>query len=151
MANEIHIDYESNNNLYIVIRDITGKVWYPAGQVFEAWGENGHDADDYDLVLSDKDGDRYVGDFDGNIEKGRYTIQVFTREGANPVDTDELIATGSMLWTGNAELTFDKILVNKAVQNKLTGTIQYYDDDGEAVILTHAPIDSETTITRTQS
>lgn len=44
-----------------------------------------------------------------------------------------------------------KVLTNKAVQNKNTGAIQYYDDDGETVILTHTPTDAESTITRTSS
>lgn len=44
-----------------------------------------------------------------------------------------------------------KVLVNKAVQNKVTGVINYYDDDGETVILTHTPSDDETTLTRTPS
>ncbi len=41
-----------------------------------------------------------------------------------------------------------KSLVNKAVQTKATGVIEYYDDDGETVILTHTPADEETSITR---
>ncbi|RKY24108.1 MAG: hypothetical protein DRP62_04475 [Planctomycetota bacterium] len=44
-----------------------------------------------------------------------------------------------------------KMLVNKAVQNKSTGVINYYDDDGETSILTHTPTDGESTITRTPS
>lgn len=44
-----------------------------------------------------------------------------------------------------------KLLVNKAVQNKVSGAIEYYDDDGETVILTHTPTDTESTITRTPS
>lgn len=44
-----------------------------------------------------------------------------------------------------------KVLTNKAVQNKSTGTIEYFDDDGETVILTHTPTDAESTITRTPS
>jgi len=44
-----------------------------------------------------------------------------------------------------------KLLVNKAVQNKSTGAVDYYDDDGETVILTHTPADTELTITRTPS
>lgn len=42
-----------------------------------------------------------------------------------------------------------KTLVNKAIQDKTTGAINYYDDDGETVILTHTPTDGESTITRT--
>jgi len=44
-----------------------------------------------------------------------------------------------------------QLLVNKAVQNKATGTIDYYDDDGATVILTHTPADTESSITRTPS
>jgi len=41
-----------------------------------------------------------------------------------------------------------KVLTNKAVQNKNTGEIDYYDDDGETIILTHTPVDGESNITR---
>ncbi len=44
-----------------------------------------------------------------------------------------------------------RVLVNKAVQNKVTGVISYYDDNGQTVILTHTPADSQSTITRTPS
>jgi hypothetical protein len=42
-----------------------------------------------------------------------------------------------------------KVILNKAVQNKETGAIKFYDDDGETVILTHTPDDGESEITRT--
>ncbi|KPJ66958.1 MAG: hypothetical protein AMJ43_06445 [Coxiella sp. DG_40] len=41
-----------------------------------------------------------------------------------------------------------KTLLNKAVQAKTTGVIDYYDDDGQTVILTHTPTDGESAITR---
>jgi hypothetical protein len=44
-----------------------------------------------------------------------------------------------------------KVLTNKAVQDKSTGAIQYYDDDGQTIILTHTPTDGESTIIRTPS
>lgn len=44
-----------------------------------------------------------------------------------------------------------KLLVNKAIQSKTTGAIEYFDDDGETVILTHTPADEASTITRTPS
>jgi len=53
---------------------------------------------------------------------------------------------GSMLFRKAA-----KMLINKAVQNKSTGEINYYDDNGETVILTHTPADEDSTITRTPS
>jgi len=44
-----------------------------------------------------------------------------------------------------------KVIVNKAVQNKETGVIEHYDDDGETVILTQTPSESDTEVTRTPS
>ena len=41
-----------------------------------------------------------------------------------------------------------KVLMNKAVQDKATGVILYYDDDGETEILRHTPVETETEITR---
>ncbi len=151
MANEIHIDYESGSTLYAVVRNSSGQVWEVAGQAFEAWGASGHDADDYDISLTDKSGDRYVGNFDTNISAGRYTVQVFLQLGANPADADPLVGGDEILWRGTGELTADKVLANKAVQNKSTGAINYYDDDGSTVILTHTPTDGESDITRTPS
>ena len=149
MANEIQIDYASGNTIYFVIRNSSGQVWNPSAQAFEDWGTDGHDADDYDLALTDKDGSRYVGSFDVNIPAGRYTTQAFLQAGANPADSDSLVGTGKILWRGSGELTVDKILANKAIQNKSTGAINYYDDDGQTVILTHTPTDDESSITRT--
>ena len=149
MANEIHIDYQSGLVIYACLRDITGEVWNPLLQAFEQWGSGGHTADDYDISLTDKSGNRYTGDFDSAIGPGRYTIQIFIQSSQAPADTDELIGTGCIIWTGIAELTCDKILVNKAVQNKLTGEINYYDDDNQTVILTITPDEDESILTRT--
>ena len=44
-----------------------------------------------------------------------------------------------------------KVMVNKAVQDKATGDITYYDDDGETEILTHTIDDEELTTTRDQN
>jgi hypothetical protein len=151
MANEIQIDYASGNTLYAVVRNGAGEVWYVAGQVFESWGAGGHDMDDYDISLTDKDGSLYVGNFDANIPAGRYSVQVFLQAGANPADSDSLIGSSKIVWSGVGEVTADKLLANKAVQNKSTGEIKYYDDDGQTVLLTHTPTDTEATITRSPS
>lgn len=153
MSNEAHVDYESGKTLYFVRRNAAGQVALSDGSAFENWGAGGNDADDYDVSLTDKSGDRYVGDFDAssNISAGRYTIQIFLQAGSNPADNDRCVAGGEIIWTGSGELTPDKVLANKAIQNKSTGTIEYYDDDGQTVILTHTPTDSESTLTRTPS
>ena len=149
MSNEIHINYSSGSTLYAVIRNGVGQVWYAGGQVFEAWGTSGRTANDYDISLTDKGGSRYVGDFDNNISAGRYSIQVFVQAGTNPADSDNLAGGDETVWSGAGKVTCDKLLANKAIQNKVTGEIKYYDDDGQTVLLTHTPVDAAATITRT--
>ena len=149
MANEIHADYASGNTLYAVVRNAAGEVWYAAGQIFETWGTDSRDAGDYDISLTDKDGSKYVGDFDGNILPGRYSIQVFLQVGANPADGDTLVASDEIVWSGSGKITAEKLLANKAVQNKSSGQIQYYDDDGQTVLLTHTPSENLSSITKT--
>jgi hypothetical protein len=151
MANEIHIDYASGNTLYAVVRNGAGDVWYVAGQVFETWGTDSRTADDYDISLTDKSGSRYVGNFDDNIPAGRYFVQIFLQAGANPADGDNLVGSYEIVWSGTGRLTADKLLANKAVQNKSTGEIKYYDDDGQTILLIHTPVDAEAIITRTPS
>ena len=149
MANEIHINYASGNTLYAVVRNTIGDVWYVAGQVFEAWGTSSRTADDYDISLIDKSGSQYVGNFDMNIPAGRYSIQVFLQAGANPADGDSFITGEEIAWSGTGAVTAEKLLANRAVQDKPSGQIKYYDDDGQTVLLKHTPTDAAATITRT--
>jgi hypothetical protein len=149
MANEIQADYASGNTLYAVVRNAAGEVWYAAGQVFETWGTESRDADDYDLSLTDKYGSRYVGDFDDNISPGRYSIQIFLQAGANPADGDTLVESDEIVWSGSGKITAEKLLANKAIQNKSSGQIQYFDDDGQTILLTHTPCENLSSITKT--
>jgi hypothetical protein len=150
MANEIYVNYDSGNTLYAAIRNKQGQVWYAAGQVFEAWGTGGRNAAAYDIALTDKGGARYVGDFPAAITAaGRYGVQVFLQAGANPADGDELAGGSEIVWSGKAEVTAEKLLANKASQNKASGEIKYYDDDGQTIILTLTPADGEASIMRT--
>jgi hypothetical protein len=151
MANEINVNYASGNILYAVVRNGAGDVWNVAGQTFELWGTGGRTANDYDIALTDKDGSRYVGSFDTNITPGRYSVQVFLQAGANPADGDTFIAGEEILWSGTGVVTADKLLANKAVQEKSSGQIKYYDDDGQTVLLTLTPTDAAATITRIPS
>ncbi|MBC8472089.1 MAG: hypothetical protein H8D56_21735 [Planctomycetes bacterium] len=151
MSNEIHIDYTSGSTLYAVIRNGVGEVWYSSGQVFESWGTGSRTANDYSISLTGKGGSRYVGNFDSNIPAGRYSVQAFLQAGANPADSDNLVGSDEIVWSGAGRVTCDKLLANKAVQNKSTGEIKYYDDDGQTVLLTHTPADAAATITRTPS
>ena len=148
MANEIQVDYTSGNTLYAVIRNRAGQVWCATEQAFEDWGTNGRDSDNYDLGLTDKSGDRYIGDFETSIPAGWYCVQCFVQAGANPAGTDTLVSSRDIVWTGTAEVTATKILANRAVWDHVTGAIDYYDDDGTSVILTHTSTDDAVALTR---
>jgi len=151
MANEIHADYASGNTLYVVVRNAAGQVWYPAGVTFENWGTSGRTAADYDLAMTYKGGSRYAGSLDANIPAGRYTCQVFRQVGGSPADGDTFVVGGQIVWSGSGVITADKLLGNKAVQDKASGAIDYYDDDEQTVLLTLTPADSESELTRTPS
>jgi hypothetical protein len=148
MANEIHADHASGSTLYAVIRNGLGQVWHPPGQVFEDWGTGGRTADDYVIPLTDKGGSRYVGTFDVSVPAGSYAVQVFRQTGASPADTDPLVGSRGFVWTGSGELTATKLLANKAVQNKVTGEIDYYDDDDLTVLFTQLAEDAATATAR---
>jgi len=148
MANEIQVDYASGNTLYAVIRNRAGQVWCAGQQAFETWGAGGRGSEDYDLSLVDKNGGRYVGDFDANIPAGSYAVQCSVQAGASPAETDTLADSRDIVWTGTAAVTATKILANRAVRDHITGTINYYDDDGSSVILTHTSTDDAVALTR---
>ena len=149
MGNEIQADYDSGDTLYAVVRNPTGQVWYVAGQTFEDWGHDSHTVDDYDVPLTDKGGSLYVGDVDANVPSGCYRIQVFIQSGATPASTDTLLTSQDITWTGKGILTATKILANKAAHDKVAGTYDYYDDDGQTILLTHTSSDTLSTMTRT--
>jgi hypothetical protein len=149
MAYEIQADYPSGSVLYAIIRSPSGQVWHPFGRVFEEWGSGGHGVNDYDIPLTDKSGSRYVGSFDSSISKGCYCIQVFCQGGVSPANTDALVCSREILWAGAGVLTAVKMLANKSVQDRITHEIDYYDDDGQTILLTLVPDDNETTCSLT--
>ena len=148
MANEIHADYAPGHSVYAVIRDGAGGVWCATEQAFEQWGADNHTAFDYALPLTDKGGSRYIGNFDAGIPFGQYRIQLFVQSGASPAGGDAVIASRDIAWTGKGELTPLKILANKTTLYRDAGTLDYYDDDDQTVVLTHRVHDDASTSTR---
>jgi len=74
--------------------------------------------------------------------KARYGT---TGDSVERLDEESAIAAASAVKLDKAA----KVLVNKAVQSKITGAVDYYDDDGQTVFLTHTPQDDSSQITRT--
>ncbi|MHC4156505.1 MAG: hypothetical protein ACYST6_16525 [Planctomycetota bacterium] len=77
------------------------------------------------------------------------------KSGALPVWQDFMVMPAHVYdWLFSSDGIYEtaaKVLINKAVQTKSTGVIEYYDDDGQTVILTHTPDDTESSITRAPS
>ena len=149
MANEIRVDWASGSTLYAIVRDHSGQAWCGATQAFEDWGTEGHAAGDYAIGLGDKSGNHYVGDVDASVPAGRYFIQLFVQAGAAPADTDTIVGSQEIVWTGVGELTAIKLLMNKTVQDRIAETISYYDDDGQTVLFAHDTVEDAATFTRT--
>lgn len=155
-GNEIQFDFQSGNTVYQLTRNDAGQVNIVAGNTFENY--NAGNIATYVKTVPDKSGDKYVGDFNTNITSaGRYTVQIFLQAGANPADGDRCIGGGVIVWNGSSEdgseklIQAAKLLINKVIQNKTTGVITVYDNDGETAILTLTPSDDGSQITLTPS
>lgn len=139
MSNELHADYDSGKNIYACIFNGSGQVDYVvgAGGAFENWGTSSHDADDYDITLTEvgTGGSRYVGSFDTNISvAGIYTVIVFEKVGANPADGDPRIAQGEIWWSGSAEITLYSKLPSKTYLSGSTDSDGGIDSTEAAVV-----------------
>ena len=101
-ANEIRAIAPGVTNAYSVVREADGDVWYVSGQAFEAWGTGARTAADYDIALTDKSGDMFVGTMDTNIGAGYYHVVTHYQAGGAPADTDPAVWEDYGYWTGSA-------------------------------------------------
>jgi len=153
MANEIRIGCDNGFTIYALIRDPSNnKVWDYAHSAWDDWADG--DVGDYDVPLTYRGGGYYEADLP-EIGLSTYDVFFFEQVGDSPHVTNDVYIgyekiSGS---DGDSESAVfcKKILANKAIQNKNTGVIAYYDDDGETIILTHTPSDGESSIARTPS
>jgi len=100
-ANEIRAFVPGVSNCYSVVREIDGDVWYIVGDTFEVWGGGAaRTMADYDITLTDKSGDMFVGDMDGDISTGQYHIVTYIRVGDTAADTDPAVWQEYGDWDG---------------------------------------------------
>jgi len=101
VANELELVYQGSATLYAVIRrHDDSKVWNGAAGAFDAWADQS--LDDYDIALSDQDGDLYQGDWPADITAGQYRVMYYQQAGASPATSDLLLATTDAYWNGSA-------------------------------------------------
>ena len=79
MAGEIRIGWASGATWTFVVRNPADptKVWYPAGPAWEVFGTGARTNADYDIGITDRSGDYYVGDFPTGITTAGYYDVVF--------------------------------------------------------------------------
>lgn len=95
---------------------MNGEVFLSSGSSDEVWGNDGRDADDYDVAMTEiqkgaGQSRHYVGPFDpdGNIAEGDYQVAVYHQLGANPADTDPPLAQGQISWADPDEITISVV------------------------------------------
>ena len=135
----------------IIVKNSTLEVWdtVTGGGSFQAsptWTNCDIPLTEHALVKG-----LYTATFPAAIEAGTYSIFVY--KGASPAATDSYVSGWALIWNGSKELTIldtiinakillgAKFLVNKTVQNKTTGVITLYDDDGTTPLMTFTPDD----------
>jgi hypothetical protein len=148
MANEIYTHYSGGSTLYAVIRDRLCRVWYRLGQVFEEWGTDDRGIEDYAVALTDKSGGLYAGDFGGSIPQGTYKVAIFHQAGSVPGISDQIVDSQQIYFGSGGAITAEKLMSGKAVQDKISGNITYYDDDGCTAILKLEPNENAGSISR---
>ncbi len=127
-SNEIRSFNAGATTCFAVIREVDGDVWYPVGEVFEAWGTGARTAADYDIALVDKTGGFFVGDFDTNISAGYYYIISHQQEAGAPADTDPATWQEYGYWDGTSWISIADI-TSKLPTNYIMGSSDVDDHD----------------------
>ncbi len=120
---EIHHNFKTGQTLYLCRFQTNGEVFLTDGSADEEWGNDGRDADDYDVSMTEiqkgsGESRHYVGPFDlsGNIEAGKiYHFAVYHQKGGNPADTDKPLGQGVIEWGVDGEITLVDITVDISV------------------------------------
>ena len=105
MSGELKADYIPGGSLDHYAKNEDSETWYPAGEVFEAWGTGGREATDYAVAMVGDDGGHFVGNFDTNIPAGHYYVTAKIRAGASAAASDSVFGPGEIWWDGSAEQT----------------------------------------------
>ena len=111
MAGEIYSTYPEGSTLYAVVRrQSDGYVNINGGNTFEAWVDANFLNGDYDITLTDGDGNYYFADFPTTITtEDKYVVYIFVQVGGVPADGDWVLSQAWFGWDGTAEITIIEI------------------------------------------
>lgn len=102
MAGEVQCTHTTARTLYALIRNSIGQVWDTVDVAFETYATA--QLENYDVALSEQGtaSGYYTGTFPTDITTaGVYSVVVYDRAGGSPAETDTLVATGDLHWTGS--------------------------------------------------
>lgn len=106
MANEVSTSYTSGVTMYgIVFRKSDAKVWHPTAEDWETHGTGSRTNADYNAVAMTEQGASgyYIGDFPTDITTAAlYDVQLREQAGATPANSDTIVDTVKIDWTGTA-------------------------------------------------
>lgn len=104
MLNQIHISYPKiSNTIYIIARDMDGKVWNTSTGALETWDDS--NIENYDIPSTYKGGNIYIAYFPLTAPRGYYTIQIVIQYGPSPtlVDLSLLLDSALGYWDADAK------------------------------------------------
>ncbi len=87
---------------------VSGQVYLTAATGPEAWGASGHDADSYDVTMTETNvgnSQHYIGTFHADYTPGDYRVTIYEQAGGAPADGDMAVAQGLMSWDGDEPIT----------------------------------------------
>lgn len=119
-ANEVQTGFEGGNILYAIFRSNTS-VWNEDDGAFETWADA--NIADYDNPMTDSN-DLYIVDFNSSITVGTYSVIIYQQAGGTPhISNDKVLGTGTMFWTGSAEITLASLdtLLDAIISTGSTG------------------------------
>jgi len=103
MANEINVPSAASQTIYVIIWNATGSVYDDTNSNFETYltAQRGN----YDIPVTEQGtaSGYYLADFPTAITSaGVYSYVGYIQAGGSPAETDQLVSSGTIDWTGSS-------------------------------------------------
>ncbi len=124
MAGELFCTSASAATLYAQITSATGTIWNTSAAAFQAYATA--TIGDYDVAMAEQGtaSKRYVGTFPTGITTpGLYRATYFIRAGGSPAETDTIVSSEMISWTGTAMTASAAALLSTAGLTAVAGAV----------------------------
>ena len=105
MAGELQITHTTSSTVYAHVLDENGQIWDAVAGAWDAYLTA--DIADYDIALTELGtaSQIYTGTFPATIEAGSYWVHYRDQAGGAPAETDTIVATDRVEWSGSGLLS----------------------------------------------